>query len=113
MGGLTILLAAVGMAVLRSPSATGDQVVPPANTTTRPAGPTVADAGVVMPMLIALGIALVVTMLVAAYALFRLTRRLAVPEAAARKPEPTATNDVWAMHRPPEEPADDSEPGDE
>ena len=108
MIGLAVLLAAVGMAILRAPSPTGDGA--PGGDDLRPnnrAEPAAAQAGVVLSVLAGLALVLVVTLLVVAYALFRLTRRLAVPEANADKHAPTPTDDVWRMHKPPDIPLDD------
>ena len=111
MAALVVLLAAVGMALLRSPSPTGDDAAPvkPIGTSAdeRLASPAI---GVAVPVLAVLAILLVVTLLAVSYAIFRLTQKLALPEEPPRKEEPTASDDVWRMHRLPDEPPADPEP---
>ena len=107
MVGLAVLLGAVAMAILRAPSPTGDSGASDAALAVGGReGLTSAYAGMVIPVLAGLAIVLVVTLLVVSYALFRLTRRLAVPEEPAKKDQPTPTDDIWRMHRVPEEPPD-------
>ena len=105
IGGVVLLLAALGMALLRVPSSE-QQVV---QVDRDESGPTeeglVARTGVV---LITVGSVLLVTLLVACYALFRVTRRFTV--AGQRKTfQPTATEDVWQMHKLSDEPSGESQ----
>ncbi|MFQ5489475.1 MAG: hypothetical protein ACE5GE_02030 [Phycisphaerae bacterium] len=97
MVGLVVLLAAIGMAIMRSPSQI-DVAEKPGS---------LADegllAGAAVSMLVIMGVVLVVILLVASYALFRLTRNLAVPDRKFRKQDPTPTDDVWQQHKLPEE----------
>jgi hypothetical protein len=111
MAALVVLLAAVGMALLRSPSPTGDDAAPVGQVeTSNDAGLASPVIGVAAPVLAVLAILLVVTLLVVSYAIFRLTQKLALPEEPPRKEEPTASDDVWRMHRVPDEPPADPEP---
>ena len=105
IGGVVLLLAALGMALLRIPSSER-QVVPPERVESAPTDEAVAArTGVV---LIAVGSVLMVTLLAACYALFRVTRRFAA--AGQRKAfQPTSTEDVWQMHKLSDEPAGESQ----
>ena len=105
IGGVVLLLAALGMALLRVPSSE-QQVVQMDRDESAPTDEgLVARTGVV---LIAVGSVLLVTLLVACYALFRVTRRFAV--AGQRKAfQPTATEDVWQMHKLSEGPSGESQ----
>ena len=111
MAALVVLLAAVGMALLRSPSPTGDDAAPVEQTGTSAGRPLASPAiGVAVPVLAVLAILLVVTLLVVSYAIFRLTQKLTLPEEPPRKEEPTASDDVWRMHRLPDESPEGPEP---
>ena len=100
MVGVLVLLAAVGMAILRGPGPTGEGIA------TTPAAPSAGgdklsaeQAVSFVPVLGIMAGLLVVTLLVSSYALFRLTRRLAVPPSPVPKRQPTPTDDVWRMHK--------------
>lgn len=111
MAGLIVLLAAVGMAILRSPSPIGDDAAPAEQVETGAGGAKLSPAiGVAMPVLAVLAIVLVVTLLVVSYAVFRLTQKLALPEEPPRTEGPTASDDVWRMHRLPEKPPESQAP---
>jgi hypothetical protein len=105
MIGLAVLLGAVGMAILRAPSPTGD-VVAVGGTSAAGGGDGLDPAQVegLVPVLAALAGLLVVTLLVVAYALFRLTRRLVVPTMPDEPSKPTRTDDIWGMHQVPDLP---------
>jgi len=103
LAGLVVLLAALSMTALRgtrppgTPLTATEEVTPPPATDTLPAR--VAGA------LLVLGIVLAAVFLVAVYALFRISRRIAQP--SSPKPvAPTPADDVWQMHKVP-----DSAPG--
>jgi hypothetical protein len=105
IGGVVLLLAALGMALLRVPSSE-QQVVQVDRGESAPTDEGLAArTGVV---LIAVGGVLLVTLLVACYALFRVTRRFAAAE-QRRTFQPTATEDVWQMHKLPERPPGESQ----
>jgi hypothetical protein len=111
MAALVVLLAAVGMALLRSPSPTGDHAAPVEHIGASDEGPLASPAiDLAVPVLAVLAILLVVTLLVVSYAVFRLTQKLALPEEPPRKEGPTASDDVWRMHRLPDESPDGPEP---
>ena len=60
-------------------------------------------------VLITVGLFLLATLVVAALTLLRITRRFA--HGRDHKPQrPTPTDDVWAMHKTPEEPPDPALP---
>ncbi len=106
--GLAVLLAAVGMAILRSPAPTGEVGATEAGAgAAGHDGLPIASAESIIPVLAVLAIALVATLLVVAYALFRLTRRLALPATSSRRKVATPTDDVWKMHQVPALPPDD------
>lgn len=105
--GIVLLLAALGMAVLRGPAPPGDVVT---------AGGQIesADKESLVPArlgaaLIVLGIALLVTLLVVSYILIRHTRRYA-KGGGTRPARPTPADDVWAMHKLPEQSAEEESP---
>lgn len=104
MAGLLVFLAAVGMAMLRGPlpeqeaGVQNGQHDEGANGESEP-----QHVGLAMPILGGLAGLLLVTMLIVGYALFRLTRALALPESAPKRPDPTAHDDVWTKHRLPED----------
>ena len=97
MVGLFVLLAAVAMAILRSPDRA--QI----DSTPKPQAEQSLLAGAALPILATLGIILVVVLLLVSYALLRITRNLAVPTRVPKKPSPTPTDDVWQQHKLPEE----------
>lgn len=103
MVGLGVLLAAVAMAIMRSPG----------QAPSRPAPDTrVAESilsGVAVPILAITGGTLVIVLLVISYALFRITRNLAVPAKPPPRKEPTPTDDVWQQHKLPGEGFDPQE----
>jgi flagellar basal body-associated protein FliL len=96
MAGVVVLLAALGMALLRGPMSASrpmvrDERVEPGQVDEE----TASQVGVV---LMVVGGVLVVTLLVAGYSLMRVMRRFAVPQQS--KPfQPTATDDVWQKHK--------------
>ncbi len=107
MVGVAILLAAVGMGFMRTPAPEADHSpsLTGAARTDLTQG-TNSSILAVIPMLAILGGTLVVTLLIAAYALFRLTRNLAVPPTPSPQPKPTANEDVWQMHKLPDDSLD-------
>ena len=105
--GIVLLLAALGMAVVRGPAPPGDVVTAEGQIES-------ADEAKILPArlvaaLIVLGIALLVTLLVASYILIRHTRRHA-KGVRMRPARPTPADDVWAMHKLPEQPAEEESP---
>ena len=107
IGGVVLLLAALGMALLRIPSSE-QQVMPPERVESAPTDEALAaKTGFI---LMAVGGVLMVTLLVACYALFRVTRRFTAAE-QRRLFEPSATEDVWEMHKLSDEPAGEAEDG--
>jgi hypothetical protein len=106
LAGIVILLAAVGMLLLRNPEPSPDQTS--ASLQVEQSSPPDLElsrrVGVVAMVM---GGVLVITLLITAYALFRITRRFATVE-LGKPAKPTATEDVWQMHKVPEE-----APGDE
>lgn len=102
--GIVILLGALGMAVIRGPQSGADQVA--LDSSVEPPQRDAGDAQRVGAAAIILGGVLVVVLLVAGYALLRITRQYATAS-LGKKAEPTPTDDVWAMHQLPEESVDD------
>jgi hypothetical protein len=101
IAGVLLLLAGLGMALLRGPASTGPRIV--RHDTAEPAPADEALATRTGVVLMAAGGVLVAALLGACYALFRVTRRLAAPE--QRKPlRPTAAENVWKMHKLADEP---------
>jgi len=107
--GVVVLLAALGIAIVRSIGPSVDSGVQDA---TAPGGGSGELSTRVGAAAIVLGIVLVVTLLITSYALFRITRRFATAE-LSRKPQPTPDDDVWQMHRLPEAAAPEDQGGEE
>ena len=100
LAGIVILLGALGMAVLRGPGPAGDSVALNQQGVSLTAD-RVLPARVGAALLI-LAIVLVTSLLIAGYILLRVTRRHA-QRRKARAIRPTPNDDVWKMHKLPED----------
>lgn len=101
IAGVLLLLAGLGMALLRGPASTEQRVA--RHERAEPAPAEDADQARAALVLMVVGGVLVAALLGACYALFRVTRRFAAPE-HRRPSRPTAAEDVWQMHKLADEP---------
>lgn len=110
IAGVVLLLAGLGMAWLRGPVPADPRIVRSEKPEPAPAPADEAEAVRTGVVLLVISAVLAVTLLVACYALFRVTRRYAALE--QRKAfQPTAAEDVWEMHKLPEEPLEEPPEG--
>lgn len=97
--GVVIILAALFMLYLRGPADPGEMVARQGQSGSAVGSQAPARLA---PWVIVLGLFLVATLVVAAWTLLRITRRFARGRDGKRQ-RPTPTDDVWAMHKTPEE----------
>jgi multisubunit Na+/H+ antiporter MnhB subunit len=106
IAGVVLMLAALTIVWLRIPPSSASRVARHEVPEAAPTGDELAARTAVV--LMGVGGVLLVTLVVAGYSLFRLTRRLAGPR-SGKLPRATASDDVWTMHKLADGPPDERE----
>ncbi len=105
IAGVVLMLAALTIVLLRVPPSSASRVARHEVPEHAPAGDELVARTAVV--LVGWGV-LMVTLLVAGYSLFRVTRRLAAPR-SGKLPRATPSDDVWKMHKLADGPPDERE----